>query len=101
MPKRVPPLTQMQIRNAKPKEMAYKLADGGGLYLEVTPAGGKHWRMKYRRPDGREAKLNFGAFWPPLWGSSSDCDRKLRSMSTADNSVSSNTMRANAHNALL
>jgi hypothetical protein len=62
MPKRVPPLTQLQIRNAKPKEMAYKLADGGGLYLEVTPAGGKHWRMKYRRPDGREAKLNFGAF---------------------------------------
>ena len=62
MPKRVPPLIQLQIRNAKPKEMAYKLADGGGLYLEVTPAGGKHWRMKYRRPDGREAKLNFGAF---------------------------------------
>jgi len=62
MPKRVPPLTQLQIRNAKPKEKAYKLTDGGGLYLEVTTAGGKHWRMKYRRPDGREFKLNFGAF---------------------------------------
>lgn len=62
MPKRVPPLTQLPIRNAKPGDKPHKLADGGGLYLEVTPAGGKHWRMKYRRPDGREAKLHFGAF---------------------------------------
>jgi hypothetical protein len=37
MPKMVPPLTQLQIRNAKPKGKPYKLADGGGLYLEVTP----------------------------------------------------------------
>ncbi len=62
MSKRVPPLTQLQIRNAKPEEKPYKLADGGGLYLEVTPAGGKYWRMKYRRPNGKEAKLNLGAF---------------------------------------
>lgn len=62
MPKRVSPLSQLKILNAKPRDKAYKLADGGGLYLEVTPAGGKHWRMKYHRPDGREAKLNFGAF---------------------------------------
>jgi hypothetical protein len=48
MRKRVPPLTQLQIKNAKPREKPYKLADGGGLYLEVTPVGGKHWRMKYR-----------------------------------------------------
>jgi len=40
MPKMVPPLTQLQIRNAKPREKPYKLADGGGLYLEITPAGG-------------------------------------------------------------
>lgn len=62
MPKRVPPLTQLQIKNAKPREKPYKLADGGGLYLEVTPAGGKHWRMKYRQPNGKENKLHFGAF---------------------------------------
>ena len=35
---------------AKPKEKAYKMADGGGLYLEVSPKGSKYWRMKYRRP---------------------------------------------------
>jgi len=62
MPKMVPPLTQLQIRNAKPKDKPYKLADGGGLYLEVTPAGGKHWRMKYRQPNGKENKLHLGAF---------------------------------------
>jgi len=62
MPKMVPPLTQLQIRNAKPREKPYKLADGGGLYLEITPVGGKYWRMKYRQPDGKEHKLSFGAF---------------------------------------
>jgi len=62
MPKRVPPLTQLQIKNAKHREKSYKLADGGGLYLEVTPAGGKHWRMKYRQANGKENKLHFGAF---------------------------------------
>ena len=62
MPKRVPPLTQLQIRNAKPADKPYKLADGAGLYVEVTPAGGKYWKMKYRRPDGKEDKLSFGAF---------------------------------------
>lgn len=41
MPKRVQPLSQLEIRNAKPKDKPYKLADGGGLYLEVMPTGGK------------------------------------------------------------
>ncbi|MFC3469410.1 Arm DNA-binding domain-containing protein [Massilia oculi] len=53
MRKRVPPLNQLQIKNAKPREKPYKRADGGGLYLEVTPVGGKHWRMKYRQPKAR------------------------------------------------
>jgi hypothetical protein len=29
-------------------EKPYKISDGGGLYLEVDPAGGKYWRFKYR-----------------------------------------------------
>lgn len=62
MPKRVPPLTQVQIRSARPKDKPYKLADGGGLYLEVMPTGGKLWRMKYRQFDGKENRLSFGAF---------------------------------------
>jgi hypothetical protein len=34
-------LTDQTCKTAKPKEKAYKLADGGGLYLEITPSGGK------------------------------------------------------------
>ncbi|MET3622838.1 hypothetical protein ABIC49_004477 [Burkholderia ambifaria] len=37
MPKRATPLTEMQIRKAKPAEKTYRLADGKGLYLEVMP----------------------------------------------------------------
>jgi Arm DNA-binding domain len=41
-------LTNLQIQNAKPKEKAYRIADSRGLYLEITPAGGKIWRYKHR-----------------------------------------------------
>ncbi|OCA52601.1 Prophage CP4-57 integrase [Photorhabdus namnaonensis] len=52
-----------QIETAKPKDKAYKLADGGGLYLEITPRGSKYWRMKYRRPtDKKEDRLAFGVY---------------------------------------
>jgi integrase len=62
MPKRVVPLTDLQIRNAKSRSAAYKLSDGGGLFLEVTPTGGKLWRLKYCRPNGKENKLHLGAY---------------------------------------
>ncbi len=61
MPRRTIPLAPLQISNAKPKEKEYKLSDGGGLYLLVTPSGGKLWRLKYRF-EGRERKLALGAF---------------------------------------
>ena len=61
MPKRVLPLTTLQIVNAKQKNKQYKLSDGGGLYLLVTPSGGKLWRLKYRF-GGHEKKLAIGAF---------------------------------------
>lgn len=54
-------LTDTAIRAAKPREREYKLADGGGLYLLVTPAGGKLWRLKYRS-HGVERKLAFGKY---------------------------------------
>lgn len=62
MPRVVAPLTDMRIRNAKPKQKAYKIADGGGLYLEVTPAGFKLWRMKFLQESGKESRLSFGAY---------------------------------------
>ncbi|MDR1274934.1 MAG: integrase arm-type DNA-binding domain-containing protein, partial [Candidatus Accumulibacter sp.] len=48
MPKQIKPLNDVQIANAKPGAKPKTLFDGGGLYLEVTPAGGKLWRLKYR-----------------------------------------------------
>ena len=54
-------LTDTAIRGAKPKEKVYKLADGGGLYLEVAPRGGKWWRIKYRFA-GKEKRLSLGVY---------------------------------------
>ncbi|OYX67026.1 MAG: integrase [Sphingomonadales bacterium 32-64-17] len=54
-------LTDTGIRKAKGREKEYKLADNGGLYLLVTPAGGRLWRLKYR-VDGREKKLAIGSY---------------------------------------
>ena len=62
MARLVKPLTATQVQNAKPKETIYKLFDGGGLFLQVTPAGGKHWKLKYRRDGGKEGLLSFGAY---------------------------------------
>jgi len=42
------PLTDMKIRSAKPKSGRYRIADAHGLSIEVTPAGGRYWRYRYR-----------------------------------------------------
>lgn len=56
-------LTDISIRAAKPGPKPIKIADGGGMFLLITPAGGKLWRLKYRI-DGRE---NLGtAYWREL-----------------------------------
>jgi hypothetical protein len=54
-------LTDVAVRSAKPREKDYKLADSAGLYLLVTPAGGKLWRLKYR-VHGVEKKLALGRY---------------------------------------
>jgi integrase len=62
MPRLVVPLTDVQVKNAKPKDKPYKLADGGGLYLEVAPSGSKLWRMKFMQASGKESRLSFGSY---------------------------------------
>lgn len=47
-------LTDAKVKAARPRDAAYKLADSNQLYLHVSPAGGKHWRMNYTY--GRSAK---------------------------------------------
>src|SRR5664280_2265568 len=61
MPKRIIPLSDMKVQKAKSKDKPVTLFDGGGLFLMVTPTGGKLWRFKYRL-DGREKKIAFGAY---------------------------------------
>ena len=55
------PLTEIQAKKSKPRDNAYKLADGEGLFLLVQPNGSKLWRMKYRF-GGKEKLLSFGAY---------------------------------------
>ena len=54
-------LTDTAIRNAKPRELPYKLGDSRGLYLLVTPSGGKWWRFDYRF-GGKRKSLSMGTY---------------------------------------
>jgi integrase len=54
-------LTDTAIRKAKPVDKTQRLFDGGGLYLELSPAGGKWWRLKYRF-GGKEKRLSLGTY---------------------------------------
>jgi integrase len=55
------PLTDLEVRRARPREKAYRLTDGSGMYLEVSPSGGKYWRLKYRFA-GKENRLALGVY---------------------------------------
>lgn len=61
MPKLAKPLTDLQLKSAKPQEKLYRLTDGGGLYLLVNPDGAKYWRMDYRF-SGIRKTLAFGKY---------------------------------------
>lgn len=51
------PLTDVTLRNAKPSDKPVRMFDGGGLYVEIAPSGGKLWRLKYRFDGKREAAV--------------------------------------------
>ncbi|HQG28477.1 MAG TPA: Arm DNA-binding domain-containing protein, partial [Candidatus Ozemobacteraceae bacterium] len=54
-------LSDTQIRSVKASAKTQKLFDGGGLFLQVTPAGGKWWRLKYRFA-GKGRLLSLGTY---------------------------------------
>lgn len=54
-------LTDTEVRNAKPKEKPYKIYDEKGLYLIVTPRGGKWWRLNYRF-QGKQKTISLGTY---------------------------------------
>jgi hypothetical protein len=61
MPKRITPLSDIQVKNVKPREIEYKLMDGYGLFLLVTPTNGKLWRLDYRINNKRKT-IALGAY---------------------------------------
>ena len=61
IPQSMPILTEIRIRAARPKERAYKLFDLRGLFMLVTPTGGRLWRFKYRM-NGVEKLLTLGRY---------------------------------------
>ncbi len=58
----MPQLTETKLRSIKKSGRIERFHDSGGLYLELSAAGGKHWRWKYTW-EGKEKRLSFGA-WP-------------------------------------
>ncbi len=54
-------LTDTTIKNTKPGHKPVRLFDGGGLYLELAPSGGRWWRLKYRH-GGKEKRLSLGTY---------------------------------------
>lgn len=57
----MPALTDTKIRAATPGDKTRRLFDGGGLYLELSPSGGKWWRLKFRH-SGKEKRLSLGTY---------------------------------------
>ncbi len=54
-------LTDSMVRTAKPKARPYKLKDGGGLYLLVTPGDTRQWRLRYTF-GGQESMIALGTY---------------------------------------
>lgn len=54
-------LTDSKVSKAKPKPKPYKLADGGGLHLLVSPEGGRYWRLAYRHA-GKQKTIGLGVY---------------------------------------
>ncbi|WP_136525391.1 tyrosine-type recombinase/integrase [Geomonas ferrireducens] len=61
MPKRIAPLSDLQVSRAKTQGKQVTLFDGGGLFIVLTPAGGKLWRFKYRF-GGKDKLLSLGSY---------------------------------------
>lgn len=55
-------MTAIQVRNAKPKDKAYKLNDGKGLFLHVATSGKKTWRYRFELPPGAESTFVLGEY---------------------------------------
>ena len=58
-------ITDLQLKNAKPRDKKYKIGCGNGLTLLVMPDGAKYWRLRYRYA-GKQKELSLGRPYPEL-----------------------------------
>jgi integrase len=77
------PLSDTQIRKSKPGPKPYKLSDGGGLYLWITPAGGKLWRWNYRH-SRKQKTMTFGKYPDVSLAVARDRHREARAILATD-----------------
>ncbi|UOO87346.1 integrase arm-type DNA-binding domain-containing protein [Neisseria arctica] len=92
------PLNDRQIKNAKPTDKPYKLSDGAGLHLVVTPAGGKLWRLKYRI-DRKEKLLSIGKYPAVSLSEAREAANNARAMLAAGQDPSATKQQAKAERA--
>ncbi|NUA26084.1 tyrosine-type recombinase/integrase [Cupriavidus basilensis] len=99
------PLTDTEIRKIAPRETQYRLADGGGMYLEVRPSGSRYWRLKYRF-GGKEKILALGVY-PTVTLKEARAKREAAKRKLADGidpseakKAEKRTQRLNAENSL-
>ena len=67
-------LTELSIKQSKPKGKQYKITDGEGMYLRIYPNGSKYWQLQYWF-EGKQKILSLGV-WPEVdeW----ECERAKR-----------------------
>lgn len=93
MPKQVVPLTDPKCAAAKPRVKDYKLSDGQGLFLLVKSNGTRVWRMKYKRPDGREALATFGTY--PATTLAAARERRRKALEWLERNTAKNLLNVN------
>lgn len=72
-------LTDTAVRKAKPTDKVQRLFDGGGLYIEILPSGGRYWRLKYRH-NGKEKRLAIGVYPTVTLAAARDAREKAKAL---------------------
>ncbi|MDO4700446.1 MAG: integrase arm-type DNA-binding domain-containing protein [Moraxella sp.] len=66
MARQTKPLSSTQIDKARPKDKLYRLYDGNGLIVNITPNGGKYWYLQYKHPITKKAQMHKLGDYPTL-----------------------------------
>lgn len=88
-------LSDTSIRNAKPANKTYKLYDSDGLFIQITPNGGKWWRLKYRF-NGKEKLLSLGTYPEVSLASARDKRDSARKLLASDPPIDPSEKRKTA-----